>query len=58
MPISFVPNTGQIDSAVRFHARAMEGNVYFTDREVLFALPDSSSAVLRCLSRGLVLIPR
>ncbi len=39
LPLSFVPNAGQTDPAVRFQVRGMGGTIFFTDGEVVLALP-------------------
>ncbi len=39
LPMAFIPNQGQVDAAVRFHARGLAGQIFFTDREVVLALP-------------------
>jgi uncharacterized repeat protein (TIGR01451 family) len=39
LPLFFVPNLGQSPPAVRFQARTLGGAVFFTQREVVLALP-------------------
>src|SRR5262249_23163467 len=39
LPLSFIPNQGQTDAAVRFHGHALGGNVFFAANEVVFSLP-------------------
>ena len=43
LPLSFVPNAGQHDEAVRFAARAMGGDLYFTEQGVVLALPGGTA---------------
>jgi len=38
-PLTFIPNVGQTDPAVRFHARGAGHVIFFTSNEVLLALP-------------------
>ena len=40
LPLSFVPNFGQEDEAVRFQAQGLGGRLFFTPSEVVFALPN------------------
>jgi phosphatidylserine/phosphatidylglycerophosphate/cardiolipin synthase-like enzyme len=40
LPLSFVPNRGQEDQAVRFHAQGLGGRLFFAANEVVFALPN------------------
>ena len=42
LPLAFVRNAGQRDSAVRFEARSMGGMIFFTPGEVVLALPTAS----------------
>ena len=46
LPLSFVPNAGQIDRRVRFFAQASGATFWFTRREAVFALPAKGSRVL------------
>lgn len=39
LPLSFVPNAGQTDTAVRFQSRGLGGNIFFTPDEVVLSLP-------------------
>ncbi len=39
LPLSFVPNAGQTDPAVRFQAQGMGGTLFFTPGEVVLSLP-------------------
>lgn len=39
LPLSFVPNAGQTDPAVRFTTRSLGGNIFFTPSEIVLALP-------------------
>jgi len=39
LPLSFVPNAGQTDPAVRFQAHAAGGTLFFTPGEVVLSLP-------------------
>lgn len=39
LPLSFIPNVGQINSEVRFLSRGLGGTLYFKPDEVLLALP-------------------
>jgi hypothetical protein len=41
LPLSFVPNAGQIDSAVRFQVRNSEGTLFFTPGAIVLSLPAS-----------------
>ena len=43
LPLSFVPNAGQSDDAVRFEMRGMGGTIFFTPHEVVLSLPSSPS---------------
>lgn len=50
LPLSFIPNAGQIDPAVRFQTHDMGGTVFFTADEVVLVLPAAgpdTSSVLR-----------
>ena len=38
LPLSFVPNMGQEDQAVKFQAQGLGGNLFFTPSEVVFSL--------------------
>ena len=42
LPLSFAPNVGQSDPAVRFQVRGMGGTIFFTDSEVVLALPQAA----------------
>ena len=44
LPLTFVPNTGQTDPSVRFHASWDGGTLFFTPREVVLALPTENSS--------------
>jgi hypothetical protein len=44
LPVSFVPNAGQTDAAVRFQADTLGGTLFFTDSEVVLALPRTSAS--------------
>ena len=44
LPLSFVPNAGQTDPAVRFQAQGMGGTLFFTHDEVVLSLPAPSPA--------------
>ncbi len=46
LPLSFVPNVGQTDPAVRFQAHDMGGTVFFTSGEAVLALPAAASTAL------------
>jgi hypothetical protein len=39
LPLSFVPNAGQADPAVRFQVRGLGGTLFFTPGEVVLSLP-------------------
>ncbi len=39
LPLSFVPNTGQVDSNVAFQVRGMGGTLFFAADEIVFSLP-------------------
>jgi hypothetical protein len=45
LPMAFVPNAGQTNSAVRFEARTPRGNVFFTPHEVVLARPKAALAL-------------
>src|SRR5205807_5315160 len=47
LPLSFVPNAGQLDTRVRYTAQSGGGSFYFTTREAVFSLATKT--------RGLVL---
>src|SRR5438105_477811 len=47
LPLSFVPNVGQLNTRVRYVAQSGGGSFYFTTREAVFSLATKS--------RGLVL---
>ncbi|HET9494024.1 MAG TPA: SBBP repeat-containing protein, partial [Chloroflexia bacterium] len=51
LPLSFEPNAGQADPAVRFTARAAGGTMYFTPSEVVLALGGGGDGE-RSSSRG------
>jgi phosphatidylserine/phosphatidylglycerophosphate/cardiolipin synthase-like enzyme len=40
LPLSFVPNRGQEDQAVRFQAQGLGGSLFFTPSEIVFSLPN------------------
>jgi len=40
LPLSFVPNIGQEDEAVKFQAQGLGGKLFFTPSEVVFSLPN------------------
>ena len=40
LPLSFVPNFGQEDEAVKFQAQGLGGKLFFTPSEVVFSLPN------------------
>ncbi|HZD55995.1 MAG TPA: SBBP repeat-containing protein, partial [Anaerolineales bacterium] len=40
LPLSFVPNQGQTDKAVRFQAKGLSGGLFFTPGEVSLSLPN------------------
>jgi hypothetical protein len=40
LPLSFIPNRGQEDQAVRFHAQGLGGSLFFAPNEVVFSLPN------------------
>jgi len=44
LPLSFVPNEGQIDPTVRFQAHPLGGTIFFTPAEVDLSLPVATSA--------------
>lgn len=39
LPTAFVPNVGQVDPEVRFHARGLQGQAFFTPSTVVLTLP-------------------
>ena len=47
LPVSFLPNAGQLDTCVRYLAQSGGGSFYFTTREAVFSLAAKT--------RGLVL---
>jgi len=40
LPLSFVPNFGQEDDAVKFQVQGLGGSLFFTPSEVVFSLPN------------------
>jgi len=44
LPLSFVPNAGQSNPAVRFQVRSKGGTLFFTPNEVVLSLPASARA--------------
>ena len=44
VPLTFVPNAGQTDPAVRFQAHSLGGTLFFTPSEVILALPEAGPA--------------
>ena len=44
LPLSFVPNAGQTDPAVRFEARGMGGTLFFKANEVVLSLPTEAQS--------------
>ena len=42
LPLSFIPNAGQTDQAVRFQAHGYGGTLFFTPAEVTLVLPPTS----------------
>ncbi|MDY7076352.1 MAG: SBBP repeat-containing protein, partial [Chloroflexota bacterium] len=44
LPLSFVPNVGQTNPAVRFQVHDMSGMIFFTSGEAVLALPATASA--------------
>jgi hypothetical protein len=42
--LAFIPNKGQTDAAVRFHVRSLGGGVFFTNQEIVFAVPSDRPA--------------
>lgn len=44
VPLTFVPNAGQTDPAVRFQAHTLGGTLFFTPSEVILALPQTGPA--------------
>ncbi|MCI0552302.1 MAG: PKD domain-containing protein, partial [Anaerolineae bacterium] len=40
LPLSFVPNLGQEDAAVKFQVQGLGGKLFFTPGEVVFSLPN------------------
>ena len=44
VPLTFVPNAGQTDPAVRFQAHTLGGTLFFTPSEVVLALPRTAPA--------------
>lgn len=43
LPLSFVPNAGQTDPAVRFQAHSSRGAIFFAANEVVIRLPSTQS---------------
>ncbi|MFZ3375368.1 MAG: SBBP repeat-containing protein, partial [Chthoniobacterales bacterium] len=53
LPLSFVPNAGQLDTRVRYTAQSGGGGFYFTTREAVFSLATKTRGlVLRLAFRG------
>jgi hypothetical protein len=53
LPLSFVPNAGQLDTRVRYTAQSGGGGFYFTKREAVFSLATKTRGlVLRLAFRG------
>ena len=46
LPITFVPNKGQIDSRVRFLAQSSDASFYFTSSEAVFVLTRAEKGVV------------
>ena len=44
LSLSFIPNMGQAHKDVKFQVNSLGGNLYFTQSEVVFALPDGKAA--------------
>src|SRR2546426_6360132 len=44
VPLTFAPNAGQTDPAVRFQAHSLGGTLFFTPSEVILALPEAGPA--------------
>ncbi len=52
-PLAFVPNRGQSDPQVRFEASSLGGTAFFTEREIVLALPyEQSTNTLRIAFDG------
>ncbi len=49
LPLSFIPNTGQLDAPVRFQVHSTNGTLAFKPDEVLLSLPGQPPAVERPL---------
>ena len=47
LPLSFVPNAGQTDPAVRFEVRGMGGMIFFKANEVVLSLPTEAQSPAR-----------
>ena len=47
LPLSFVPNAGQTDPAVRFEVRGMGGTLFFKANEVVLSLPTEPQSPAR-----------
>ena len=43
LPLSFIPNAGQTEPAVRFQAHSLGGALFFTPGEVVLSLPAPTS---------------
>jgi len=41
LPLAFVPNDGQTDPSVKFHARGLGGTLFFTAGDLIMRLPSS-----------------
>lgn len=50
LPITFVPNAGQINSSVRYYARGPGYGIYFTRKEAVFAFPQQAARTSRLTS--------
>jgi len=49
LPLSFTPNVGQTEPAVKFQVHDMGGTIFFTSSEAVLALPATTSAALSVL---------
>ncbi len=45
LPLVFVPNQGQTNTAARFEARGMGGTLHFAPQEIVLSLPGTSDAL-------------
>src|SRR4051794_212145 len=54
LPLTFIPNAGQTDAAVRFQTHALGGTLFFTSNEVVMTLPQHGQRPRPADQRALV----